>query len=228
MSKQILIVDDERNVRFSYRVTLELEGFTVFEAEDAAKALALFATHSFDLAILDMRMPEMDGLDLLAEMRHRGVSTPVVIITAYGDVPHAIRAMKLGAIDFLEKPLTPEQLRRIVHEVVGRHAAPASTFLEVEPDPALTKDELHALYLQEAKRMLNLQQFAEARASLAKAMALNPLSSEAFNLAGVLFEMQEAFAPAQRFYEQAIKLNTHSDESQANLRRLFALTREER
>ena len=85
----------------------------MLEADCGAKALEQFAINNFDLAILDMRMPEMDGLDLLAEMRHRGIFTPTVIITAYGDIPHAVRAMKLGAIDFLKKPLTPEHLRAV-------------------------------------------------------------------------------------------------------------------
>ena len=127
MSKQILVVDDEPNVRLSYRVTLETEGYTVFEADCGTKALEQLAAHHFDLAILDMRMPEMDGLDLLAEMRKRGLNTPTVIITAYGEIPHAVRAMKLGAIDFLQKPLTPEALRRIATEVLERHEEPPAT-----------------------------------------------------------------------------------------------------
>jgi len=84
-------------------MALETEGYVVVEADSAAKALELMAESRFDLATLDMRMPEMGGLELLAEMRKRSVSTPVIIITAYGDVPLAVRAMKLGAIDFSAK-----------------------------------------------------------------------------------------------------------------------------
>ena len=92
------------------------------EASDGGAALRELAGKDFDLAILDMRMPEMDGLELLAEMRERELQTPVVIITAYGDIPHAVRAMKLGAIDFLQKPLTPDALRSTVGEILDRHA----------------------------------------------------------------------------------------------------------
>ena len=102
MQPCVLIIDDEPNVRLTYRVTLETEGFEVQEASDASAALRELADKDFDLAILDMRMPEMDGLELLESMRERNIQTPVVIITAYGDVPHAVRAMKLGAIDFLK------------------------------------------------------------------------------------------------------------------------------
>ena len=219
MSKQILIVDDEPNVRLNYRVTLETEGFAVIEADCAARALEQFAANHFDLAILDMRMPEMDGLDLLAEMRKRGITTPTVIITAYGDIPHAVRAMKLGAIDFMKKPLTPDQLRRMAHEVIERHQE-AVAGDPGESDPSVSAEELHARYLKDAKRLLNRQEFEPARFILAKAMALDPLSAEAFNLAGVLFEMQENYGRAKTYYGQAIKLDQHYEPALQNMRRL--------
>jgi FixJ family two-component response regulator len=219
MSRNILVVDDEPNVRLNYRVTLELESFTVAEANCGAKALEQLGASHFELVILDMRMPEMDGLDLLAEMRQRGINTPVVIITAYGDIPHAVRAMKLGAIDFLKKPVTPAQLRQIAGEVIERH----DSLPEVDADPKLSAEELHGLYLQHAKRLLNLRHFEQARVNLAKAMALDPLSPEAFNLAGVLFEMLEDYDRAKRHYGQAIKLDKHYEPAQQNMRRIYEL-----
>jgi DNA-binding response OmpR family regulator len=221
MSKRILVVDDEPNVRLNYRVTLETEGFTVLEADCGAKALEQFAGHHFDLAILDMRMPEMDGLDLLAEMRKRGVNTPTVIITAYGDIPHAVRAMKLGAIDFLKKPLTPEQLRQIASEVIERHEEPVTGDSGDDSDPDLSAEMLFKRHLQNAKRLLNLRDFEAARTHLAKAMALDPLSAEAFNLAGVLFEMLEDYDRAKKYYGQATKLDKRYEPAQQNLRRLL-------
>ena len=126
MSAKILIVDDETNVRLNYRITLETEGYTIFDVASGARALEELIGRSFDLAILDMRMPGMDGLDLLAKMREIGIAVPAMIVTAYSDVPHAVKAMKLGAIDFLQKPLRPEELRRIVAEILKRHAPVAS------------------------------------------------------------------------------------------------------
>ena len=111
MKKRVLIVEDERNVRMTYRSALETEGFDVTEAESGAAAVEKFAQSKFDVAVLDLRMPEMDGLELLEVMRDKNIKTPAVIITAYGDVPNAVKAMKLGAIDFLAKPVTPDQLR---------------------------------------------------------------------------------------------------------------------
>src|SRR6201984_1883672 len=132
MKPRILIVDDETNVRLNYRITLEMEGYEVAEAASASQALHELIEHDFSVAILDMRLPGMDGLALLAKMREVGITVPAMIVTAYSDVPHAVRAMKLGAIDFLQKPLRPDDLRSIVAEIVKRHAGrdapPGDTF----------------------------------------------------------------------------------------------------
>ena len=77
----------------------------------------------FDLVLLDLQMPRMDGMELLSRLRAPGSIVPVVILTAHGSIPEAVTAMKLGAIDFLTKPITPEALRRVVAEVIERHAA---------------------------------------------------------------------------------------------------------
>ena len=212
MSAKILIVDDETNVRLNYRVTLETEGYEIFEAASAALALKELLERSFTVAILDMRMPEMDGLELLTKMREVGITVPAMIVTAYSDVPHAVKAMKLGAIDFLQKPLRPEELRGIVAEIIKRHAPqkehPAETF---------------NAHIVAAKRCLNLRSFALARIHLVKALELNTKSAEAFNLAGVLAEMLDDEDKAKKYYGQAIKLDKNYEPAQQNMRRLFEL-----
>jgi DNA-binding response OmpR family regulator len=212
MTAKILIVDDEKNVRLNYRMTLETEGYTIFEAASGAVALEELVGGSFDLAILDMRMPGMDGLELLAKMREFGVGVPAMIVTAYSDVPHAVKAMKLGAIDFLQKPLQPEELRRIVTEILKRHA----------PQKEQVVENFNS-HIVAAKRCLNLRSFAMARIHLAKALELNNKSVEAFNLAGVLAELLEDVDKAKRYYGQAIKLNKNYEPAQQNMRRLFEL-----
>ena len=157
-------------------------------------------------------MPEMGGLELLAKMREAGITVPVMIVTAYSDVPHAVQAMKLGAIDFLQKPLRPDDLRSIVAEIVKRHTPqkdhPAETFTS---------------HIVAAKRCLNLRFFARARTHLAKALELNTRSPEAFNLAGVLAEMLDDYDKAKKCYGQSIKLDKHYEPAQQNMRRLFEL-----
>jgi DNA-binding NtrC family response regulator len=217
MTKPILIVDDEPHVRLSYRITLETAGLEVRETNGAAAALAELAVSEFSLVILDMRMPEMNGLDLLEKIRERGIEVPVVIITAYGDVPHAVRAMKLGAIDFLQKPLTPEALRQIVWDILARHAAPGSS--------KLTKESSFEVHLEAAKRFINLRDFPHAREQIAKALELRQDSPDVFNLGGVLFEMQEDYDRAKHYYGQAIRLNRNHEPAQQNMRRIYELFR---
>ena len=215
MKQRILIVDDEPNVRLGYRVTLETEGYEVTEASGATEALHAFAINRFDLAILDLRMPEMDGLQLLAEIRKAHLSVPVIIITAYGDIPNAVRAMKLGAIDFLQKPLKPEMLRHVASEVFERHA----------PPPTEQEQERNDFYthLFAAKRLINLQDFAAAKEHLLRALKLNPGSAEACNLAGVFYEMKQDYDRARQYYGKAIHLDHHFEPAQQNMRRLYEL-----
>jgi FixJ family two-component response regulator len=211
VSARILIVDDETNVRLNYRITLETEGYEIFEAGSAALALQELVERSFAVAILDLRMPEMDGLELLAKMREVGITVPAITVTAYSDVPNAVKAMKLGAIDFLQKPLRPEDLRSIVAEILKRHAP--------QRDPAETFNS----HIVAAKRCLNLRSFALARIHLLKALELNTKSVEAFNLAGVLAEMLDDYDKAKKYYGQAIRLDKNYEPAQQNMRRLFEL-----
>jgi DNA-binding NtrC family response regulator len=214
MKPCILIVDDEPNVRLTYRTTLETEELEVREASDADAALREMGEKQFDLAILDLRMPEVDGLELLERMRALGIQTPVVIITAYGDIPHAVQAMKLGAIDFLQKPLTPEALRSVVGEILKRHAE------HLPPPAAIGTFEAH---VQAAKRLLNLRQFTGAREHIAKALEIRTDSPEVFNIGGVLFELLEDYDRAKRYYGQAIRLNKNYEPAQQNMRRIYEL-----
>jgi FixJ family two-component response regulator len=215
MNAKILIVDDEPNVRLMYRAALENGGYEIFEADSGAKALDQCMARKHDVAILDLRMPGgMDGLELLREMQELNIHTPVVFVTAYADVPNAVNAMKLGAIDFLKKPILPDQLRNIVKDVLVRH----------EPEESNEPRDFD-YYLRCAKRAINLRDFAAAKRDLVKALDLNPKSPSAFNLVGVMLEMREEYEQARRYYGQAIKIDKHFEPAQQNMRRIFELFR---
>lgn len=109
----VLVVDDDRNIRRMIAATLEGAGHHVAEAESAEAALARPAD-SFEAVISDVRMAGMDGFRLLAELKRRDASVPVIMMTAFGTIPDAVQAMRLGAHDYLTKPFTGEQLRRVV------------------------------------------------------------------------------------------------------------------
>jgi len=109
-AKRILVVDDEPNVVKSCARMLELEGFEVRGITDGAEAIALYKSEGFDLALVDLKMPEVDGLEVLAALREYDPSATVVIITAYGTKESVVEALRLGACEFLEKPLDAQTL----------------------------------------------------------------------------------------------------------------------
>jgi two-component system response regulator FixJ len=103
----IFVVDDDHDVRESTRVLLESAGFKV-RVYASATAFLADRPPPVGCLIADIRMPEMDGLELQEELIRRGVDLPVIIMTGHGDVPLAVRAMKAGALDFIEKPFNDE------------------------------------------------------------------------------------------------------------------------
>jgi len=115
-SKHILIVDDEPNVRLVFRTALESASYTLSTADNGESAVAWLEQMKFDLVLLDLQMPGTSGMEVLRKLRQVGNEVPVVFITAHGSVPDAVEAMKLGAIDFLSKPISPDQLRQVVRD----------------------------------------------------------------------------------------------------------------
>ena len=210
---KIFIIDDERTIRLTFRLALETDGYDVQEAASADEAMMGFKTETFDLVVLDLRIGEDSGLDVLAEMRRRGVQTPTLMITAYGSIRNAVRAIQLGAIDFLEKPIDPGALRSIVADIVGRH----------QPRPASVVPGSFEDCVREAKRLINLQQFEAASEKIDAALRLDGVSPEAHNLRGILHEIAGDYDAARKSYGQAIRLDSRHEAAQQNMRRLFDL-----
>jgi DNA-binding NtrC family response regulator len=132
-ASRVMIVEDEPNVRLVLRTALISNDYLLSTAEDGETALRYLRQEPADLVLLDLRMPGLDGLALLRRLRAEGNGVPVVILTAHGSVDEAATASKLGAVDFLTKPMTPDALRKVVAEVLGRHAPPRIARL---PEPA--------------------------------------------------------------------------------------------
>src|SRR5688572_8246742 len=116
---RILVVDDEHNVRLMIRLALQHVGHTVALAADGPEGLDKFGDGTaWDLTLLDHRMPGIEGLEVLREMRRRDVNAKVIMITAFGTIDLAIEAMKAGAMDFLRKPFKADTLRGTVQAVL--------------------------------------------------------------------------------------------------------------
>jgi DNA-binding NtrC family response regulator len=109
---RILIVDDEEVVRHSYRRILSGDGYTVAAASNGEKALKIMEDNPFDVILLDVRMPEMNGLQVLKAIKERWPESEVVIITGYPSIQGAKEAVRLGAFDYLTKPVAPEHVVR--------------------------------------------------------------------------------------------------------------------
>jgi len=105
MKHTILIVDDEENIRLSLKGGLEDEGYNTLMAPSGEDALRIIEKQDVDLILLDIWMPGKDGLQILEELKNSGYTIPVIIMTGHGSIETAIRATRLGALDFIEKPL---------------------------------------------------------------------------------------------------------------------------
>ena len=140
MSKRILIIDDEENIRRVTRITLQTAGYEVGEAADGERGLEAFGDGSgWDAVLLDQRMPGMDGLETLRHIKDRQPEARVIMSTAYASIELAVDAMKLGATDFVRKPMTPEILRNAVAAALSKQPrvreaiAPAKTDVAAKP-----------------------------------------------------------------------------------------------
>jgi CheY-like chemotaxis protein len=135
MSKRILIIDDEENIRRVTRLTLQTAGYEVGEAGDGESGLRVYGDGSmWDAVLLDQRMSGMDGLETLRHISERNPTARVIMATAYASIELAVDAMKLGATDFVRKPMTPEILRNAVAAALSKQPRvfekPASTAVE--------------------------------------------------------------------------------------------------
>ncbi len=123
---QILVVDDEEGIRSFVAECLETEGHQIAQAESGEHALRLAAKQSFALAITDLRMPGMNGLELLSALRDQQPDIEVIVLTAHGNVDAAVQAMRSGAFDFLQKPVSsPAELRLLAERALERRTLKA-------------------------------------------------------------------------------------------------------
>lgn len=116
----LLIVDDEFSIRKTLALLLKTEGYTVYEAGDLPEARMTLAQHAIDLVITDLRLGHESGIDVLAHLRAQGSDAESIVMTAYGTIETAVEAMRLGAYDYLTKPINPDELLLRVNKVLER------------------------------------------------------------------------------------------------------------
>lgn len=139
MSKRILIVDDEANIRELTRLALETAGYEVGEAASGLEAFAIIGgDDSWDAVLLDQKMPGMVGTEVLRRLKVMLPSTQVIMMTAFASVELATESMKLGATDFVRKPMTPEILRNALTAAFARKPQPRHSKTETGESKAST------------------------------------------------------------------------------------------
>ena len=202
----ILVVDDERNIRKNLAMVLETAGYIVDATGDGDKALAKVKEQHYDIALVDIQMPNMGGLELLRYIRGLRPKMAVVMLTAYGTVSRAVEAMKLGAVDFLEKPFDPKNLLLLCEEILERQKIGMSG----------TVDEI--LHLADLAR--HRRAYVEARVQLKIAMMRDLTRPEPYYQLGELSESAGNVREALHYYYMAIEARPTFEPAREALKRL--------
>jgi len=121
MNGKILIVDDQFGIRMSLQELFQREGYQTFQAADGKKALEIVTTHDPDIVLLDMKIPGMDGLEILKHIKANDPDCKVLVMTAYGELGMIQEAMDMGAIAYVAKPFDIMELRDQINRLLTEH-----------------------------------------------------------------------------------------------------------
>jgi DNA-binding NtrC family response regulator len=208
-TKRILIVDDDPSICLMLSLALNNLGAEVETASSGQAALAAIEQRDFGIALLDIWMPALDGMEVLRRMKIIAPQIRVIMMTAHGGIESAVAAMKLGAVDFIQKPFTPMEIRNLVETVMRRETL----------DDTMAKD--YAACIELAKKCITDHRFSAADAHLRKAVAIDPSRAEAFNLLGAVLEIQGAHpSEALRNYHAALALDGSYAPARRNIHRV--------
>jgi DNA-binding NtrC family response regulator len=202
----ILVVDDERNIRNNLAMVLDAEGYKVDKCANGDDAILSVKQGRYDIAFVDIQMPKIDGLELLRYLRGLRPKMPVVILTAYGTVHRAVEAMKLGAVDFLEKPFDPKAIQLLCQEILEREKVGSSG----------TVDDLLRLAALARQR----KAFTEARVHLKIAMMRDFTRPEPYYESGSLAEEEGQVSHAVQYYYMALEAQSDFAPARGALTRL--------
>lgn len=183
------IVDDEEAVRASLAFLLTSAGFAVRVHESATAFLAVASQIQNGCLITDLRMPDMDGVELLRRLRDSDTMLPAIVITGNGDVQMAVEAMKHGAIDFIEKPFSDE----VLIESIGKAAARASERVQLTQTIEQTRQRL-ALLSERERQVLSGVVAGQPNKAIAFELGISPRTVEVYR-AGLMGKMQARSLP---------------------------------
>jgi len=205
--KPILVVDDEKNIRLTMSQSLESLEIPIKTAVNGEEALRKLQEGPFGLVFLDLKMPGIDGMEVLRQIKDDWPKIRVIIITAHGTIESAVEAMKLGAVDFIQKPFSPGEIRELATQVLEREALDEESAVD------------YFSLIEITKRHISDRGFSAARKAARKAIAADPAQPEAYNLLGALLEIKGDRIEAQKFYRAALDIDPTFKPAWANLDR---------
>jgi len=237
---RVLVVDDEKNIRLTIAQSLENMTVEVDTAVNGEEALQKIQQDDYRLILLDLKLPGMEGIEVLRKLRGFNKDLKVLIITAHGTIENAVEAMKLGAVDFIQKPFTPDEVRGFVAKALARGEGFLSRLRldrgkDVEqtvenllageparPLPPAQEPSPGADYegsIEQVKAAVEAYDFDTAASWAQAAIALDSSRPEAYNLLGVLLERRGGRLEAQRYYRAALALDPTYKPAWNNLNR---------
>ena len=154
--RKILVIDDEQNIRKMLTRVLSPEGFIIKEADNGLEALKRLQEENYSLVLLDLKMPGLNGIEILKKIRENDLNLPVIMMSAYGSIPEAVEAMKLGALDYLIKPFDIEELKIIIKRTIKQYE------LEVE----------NIYYREEEEKRFNFDEIIGKSTSINKVLEM--------------------------------------------------------
>ena len=173
--KKVLVADDTKNIRTLLSTCLEMDGYEVITVKDGKEALDVFRCQQIDLAFLDIKMPEISGTEVLRRIRELGITTSVVIMTAFATVKNAVECTKLGAIAYLQKPFTAEKIKIVLTEYEESSVTENKDYIKIAENEIAK--ELYINALNTLKRQILIDP-TNARIYLLMAKAYKGLGSE--------------------------------------------------
>jgi two-component system, OmpR family, response regulator len=185
--KKALIADDTKYVRILLTTCLESNGYTVLSAKNGIEAIDLVERESFDIAFIDVEMPELNGIDVLRSLRDLGLTYPVVMMTMGYAVRNGVECTRLGAIAYLKKPIKADKIIEIINLIDEEKAK---------------QDDISAL-IKQSNELFDKNNTEEALKLLKKGLSIDISNGEIYYLLGKAFEKNNSKVDATKFFSAA-------------------------
>ncbi len=212
-SPKILIVDDEKNILILLKKVLDDMHYAVETCAEGIKALSILNKQNIDVVLLDLNLPDLGGIEILKSISQMPQKPDVIIITAFGNIENAVEAMKLGAVDFMQKPFTPEQVRNTVMKVIERRSFALNDAVNYDQS------------IEMAKKLIKDGLYKQAAEYAQKAIDFLPSNPEGYNFLGAILEIKGDLKNAIEAYQTACHIDPMYEPARKNLERITKLHR---